>query len=129
MLKRTVSIALVLALIATSSLAAGAEEFQQTAPAMRKVVQKAVEKNRQITVFLKVNRGNNKKFSGLPSSITDEGLTLTEKNSGQQLQFDFADLREVQMNGSHTGLYVGLGAAAGAGIAVLAVLFHELGKD
>ena len=129
MLRRIVSIALVSALIATSSRVAGAQEFQQTGPEMRKVTQKAVEKNRRITVFLKAKRGNKKKFSGVASGITENGFTLTEKNSGQQYQFVLADVREVRMNGSHTGLYVGLGAAAAGAIVVLAVLFHELSKD
>jgi hypothetical protein len=128
MLVRTVSILLILTLFSMSSIASVGEE-SQTVPEMRKVAQKAVERNRRVTVVLKTKRDNNKKFTGLPSNVSEQGLTLTDTRSGQQSQVDFDDVREVRMKGSHVGLYVGIGVAAGIAIVVLAVIFSKLSSD
>ena len=128
MLMRTVSILLILTLLSTSSSASVGEE-SQTVPEMRRVALNAVEKSRRVTVVLKTKRDSKKKFTGRPSNVSEQGLTLTDTSSGQQSQFDFADVREVRMKGSHTGLYVGIGVAAGLAIAVLAVVFSALSSD
>ena len=126
MFVRMVSILLILTLFSTSSSASVGGE-SKTVPEMRKVALKAAEKNRRVTVVLKTKRDNKMEFSGLPSNVSDQGLTLTD-TTGQQSQFDFADVREVRMKGSHVGLYVGLGAA-GFAIVVLAVMFSKLSSD
>jgi len=126
MFVRMVSILLILTLFSTSSSASVGGE-SKTVPEMRKVALKAAAKNRRVTVVLKTKRDNKMEFSGLPSNVSDQGLTLTD-TTGQQSQFDFADLREVRMKGSHVGLYVGLGAA-GFAIVVLAVMFSKLSSD
>lgn len=126
MFVRMVSILLILTLFSTSSSASVGGE-SKTVPEMRKVALKAAAKNRRVTVVLKTKRDNKMEFSGLPSNVSDQGLTLTD-TTGQQSQFDFADVREVRMKGSHVGLYVGLGAA-GFAIVVLAVMFSKLSSD
>jgi len=126
MFVRMVSILLILTLFSTSSSASVGGE-SKTVPEIRKVALKAAEKNRRVTVVLKTKRDNKMEFSGLPSNVSDQGLTLTD-TTGQQSQFDFADVREVRMKGSHVGLYVGLGAA-GFAIVVLAVMFSKLSSD
>ena len=125
---RMVSILLILTLLATSSSASVGDE-SQTVPEMRSVALKAVEKSRRVTVVLKTNRDSKKKFTGLPSNVSEQGLTLTDPSSGQKSQFDFADVREVRMKGAHVGLYVGIGVAAGVAIVVLAVIFSKLSSD
>jgi hypothetical protein len=128
MFVRMVSILLILSLLATSSSATVGEE-SQTVPEMRKVALKAMEKSRRVTVVLKTKRDNKKKFTGRPSNVSEQGLTLTDTSSGQQSQFDFDDVREVRMKGSHVGLYVGIGVAAGVAIVALAVVFSKLSSD
>ena len=127
MFVRMVSILLILTLFSTSSSASVGGE-SKTVPEMRKVALKAAEKNRRVTVVLKTKRDNKMEFIGLPSNVSEQGLTLTDTTSGQQSQFDFADVREVRMKGSHVGLYVGLGAA-GFAIVVLAVILSKLSSD
>jgi hypothetical protein len=115
MLLRTVSIILVLSLLASSSSASVGEESQkQTFPEMRKVALKAVEKNRQLTVVLKTKRDGKKKFTGTPSNVSEQGFTLIDKSSGQRSQVDFEDVRELRMKGSHLGLYLGIAVVAAA---------------
>ena len=96
---------------------------------MGRVAQKAMEKNRQVTMVLKTKRDNKKKFTGLPSNVSEQGLTLTDTSSGHQSRFNFDEVREVRMKGSHVGLYVGIGVAAGVAIVVLAVIFSKLSSD
>jgi len=128
MLVRMVSILLILILLATSCSASVGEESQQTIPEMRKVALKAVEKNRQVTLVLKMKRDNKKKFTGRPSDVSEQGLTLTDTSSGHQSQFNFDEVREVRKKSSHVGLYVGIGVAAVA-IVVLAALLSALSSD
>ena len=128
MLLKTVSMLLILTLLATSSGASVGEE-SQAVPEMRRLAMNAVEKNRQLTLVLKTKRDSKKKFTGRPSNVSEQGLTLTDTRSGRQNQFDFADVREVRMKGSHTGLYVGIGIAAGLAVVVLAVMFSKLSSD
>jgi len=128
MLLKTVSTVLILALFATSSSASVGREDQQTVSEMQKVALKAVEKNRQVTVVLKDKRDNKKKFTGTPSNVSEQAVTLTDKNSGQQSQVAFEEIRELRMKGSHLGLYVGIGAAA-AGAVVAAYILTQLSSD
>jgi hypothetical protein len=116
MLSRTVSWVLILALFATSCSASVEQESQQRIPEMRKIALKAVGKNRHVTVLLKTKRDNKSKFTGTPGNVSERGLTLIDKGSGQQSQFDFEDLRELRMQGSRLGLYIGIGAAAVVGV-------------
>jgi len=128
MLLRTVSIILILSLLAASSSASVGEESQQTFPEMRKVALKAVEKNRQLTVVLKTKRDGKKKFTGTPSNVSEQGFALTDKSSGQQSQFNFEDVRELRMKGSHLGLYLGIGVVAVVGV-LAAIILSKLRSD
>jgi hypothetical protein len=109
MFRRALSTLLVLSLFATSLTTASAQETQQNVSEMRKLVLKGIEKNRRVTVVLKKRKD---KLTGVPSNVSEQGFTLQEEASAQQRQFDFEDVREVRMKGSHLGLYIGLGVVA-----------------
>lgn len=111
MFRRALSTLLVLSVFATSLTTASAQETQQNVSEMRKLVLKAIEKNRQVTVVLKGNR-DKKKLTGIPSNVSEQGFSLQEEASAQQRQFDFEDVRQLRMKGSHLGLYIGLGVVA-----------------
>jgi hypothetical protein len=128
MLLRTVSTLLILSLFTTFSNASVEEERQQTIPEMQKIALKAVEKNRQITVILKNKRDNKKKFTGTPSNVSEQAVTLTDSSSGQQSRFDLEEVRELRMKGSHLGLYLVIGGAAVGGVLV-AYTLAQLGRD
>src|SRR5438093_11542897 len=96
MLLRTVSIMLILSLLAASSSASVGEESHQTFPEMRKVALKAVEKNRQLTVVLKTKRDGKKKFTGTRSNASEQGFRLPDKSSAQESQVNLEDVRELR---------------------------------
>jgi hypothetical protein len=120
MFLRTVSMLMIVLLIATSSPAAVEQESKQTIPQMRNVLTKAVEKNRQVTVVLKPHSSGKQKFTGTVGTISVQSFTLAVKDSGQQRTVNFEDIREVRMKGAHIGLYAGIGVA---GVAVVLVAF------
>jgi hypothetical protein len=126
MLRRALSTLLVLSLSATSLTTASAQETHQNVSEMRKVLLKAVEKNRQVTMVLK--NKNMKKLAGIPSNVSEQGFTLTEESSAQQRQVDFEDVRQLRMKGSHLGLYIGLSVAAVVGV-IVAVGLSKLTSD
>ena len=73
MFRRALSTLLVLSLFATSLTTASAQETQQNVSEMRKLVLKAIEKNRQVTVILKKRKD---KLTGVPSNVSEQGFTL-----------------------------------------------------
>src|SRR3954454_12819706 len=107
MFRRALSTLLVVSLSATSLTTASAQETHQNVSEMRKVLLKAIEKNRQVTVSLK-NRKDKTRLTGIPSNVSEQGFTLQEEASAQQRQVDFEDVRQLRMKGSHLGLYIGL---------------------
>ena len=129
MLIRMTSISLILALLATSASASVGEESQGQVAQMQKIAQKAVDKGKPVTVILKTPRDNKKKYTGMLSNVSEQGFALNDSRSGQQGQFDFDEVQETRMKGSHLGLYVGLAVAAGAAIAVLVALNSALNRS
>jgi hypothetical protein len=126
--RRAHPIVLVLA-PATSSSASVVDESQRDVTQMQKIAQKAVEKGKAVTVILKAPRDNKKKYTGMLSNISQQGFALNDARSGQQNQFDFDEVQEIRMKGSHVGLFVGLGVAAGAAVVVLVALNSALNRS
>src|SRR6266536_2101396 len=122
-----ISVVLIVTMMTACSRAAAIEASGQTLIEMRQVAQTAVERNRPLTVLLKAKRDHSKKFTGMPSNVFDNGFTLTNARSGEQTQFDFDEVREVRMKGSHVWLITGIGV--GAGLALLVLLaFSKAGQ-
>ncbi len=127
MLNKMISVLLIVTMVTAFSRAAAMEESGQDLLEMRQVAQTAVERNRPLTVLLKAKRDNSKKFTGMPSNVLDNGFTLTNTKSGEQTQFDFDEVRQVRMKGSHVWLITGIGV--GAGLALLVLLaFSKAGQ-
>jgi hypothetical protein len=120
---------LIISVLTTSSSAAVGQESQQSVTQMRELATRAAEKGKTVTVILKTARANKKKYNGMLSDVSEQGFVLVDRNSGQRSQFDFDEIQEVRMKGSHVGLVVGLVAAGVAAIVVLLVLRHELNKS
>jgi hypothetical protein len=117
---KSTSVLLIVALMATSSKTLVADQgSHQTMSEMRQVAIAAVNKAKQVNVVLSVRRDGKKKLSGVPSNVSEQGLSLTDNRSGQVSELDFDDIREIRMKGSHVWLVVGIGAAAGLAIALL----------
>jgi hypothetical protein len=117
---KSTSVLLIVALMATSSKTLVADQrSHQTMSEMRQVAIAAVNKAKQVNVVLSVKRDGKKKLSGVPSNVSEQGLSLTDNRSGQVSKLDFDDIREIRMKGSHVWLVVGIGAAAGLAIALL----------
>ena len=129
MLLRVISLMLIISVLTTSSSAAVGQESQQSVTQMRELATRAAEKGKTVTVILKTARANKKKYNGMLSDLSEQGFALVDRNSGQRSQFDFDEIQEVRMKGSHVGLVVGLVAAGVAAIVVLLVLRHELNKS
>jgi hypothetical protein len=129
MLIRVISLMLIISVLTTSSSAAVGQESQQSVTQMRELATRAAEKGKTVTVILKTARANKKKYNGMLSDVSEQGFVLVDRNSGQRSQFDFDEIQEVRMKGSHVGLVVGLVAAGVAAIVVLLVLRHELNKS
>lgn len=106
---------------------ASAEQQAQQVARMKQTAQKAMEKDREITVVLKLQRNGNTKFTGKVKQISDEGLTLTDLNKGEQ-KVTFDEIQEIRGKHSHMGLIVGLAVVAGVVIVVLVTL-NSLGKN
>jgi len=129
MLMRMTSVVLIMSVLTTSSLAAVDQEPQSAVSKIRETVMKAVEKRRLVTVILKIKRENRNKYSGTPGNITEQGFTLVDGKSGAQAQFQFEEIQDAKMKGSHVKLIVGSVAAGIAAVVILLVLRSELNKS
>ena len=101
MLMRMTPVVLIMSVLTTSSLAAVDQEPQSAVSKIRETVMKAVEKRRLVTVILKIKRENRNKYSGTPGNITEQGFTLVDGKSGAQAQFQFEEIQDAKMKGSH----------------------------
>jgi hypothetical protein len=129
MFHKLVSLILTSALLSLTAVTPAAAQKQGEAVArMKQAAQKAMEKDKEITVVLKHPRNEKTKFKGKVKQIADDGLTLTDLKTGEQTQFAFAEIQEIRGKPSHKGLIVALAVVAGVAI-VLLVAINSLGKN
>jgi hypothetical protein len=129
-LPKIISVLLICAVLTTTSSTLFAEEVaQQNVSEMRRVANKALEKSKQVNVILKAKRDGKERLSGMPSSVSEHGLNLTDAKSGQVSQLDFDGIREIRMKPSHVWLIVGVGVAVGLAIAVLVGLQAAINRS
>ena len=119
---------MIVVIAVTSSMALASEEgSQQSVSEMRAAAQKAVKRNKAVDVVLRGNRDGKKKLSGMPTNISDQGLSLIDTKSGQESHFDFEEIREIRQKSSHVWLGVGIAIAAGAEIFLFGDVDDPLG--
>ena len=128
MFHKLVSLILTSALLSLTAVTPAAAQKQGEAVARMQAAQKAMEKDKEITVVLKHPRNEKTKFKGKVKQIADDGLTLTDLKTGEQTQFAFAEIQEIRGKPSHKGLIVALAVVAGVAI-VLLVAINSLGKN
>jgi Flp pilus assembly protein TadB len=129
MFHKFVSLVLMSALLSlTLVMPAMAQQQGQTVSRMKQTVQKAMEKDKEITVVLKHQRNGKTRLKGKVKQLTDEGLTLDDLKTGEQTQLAFDEINEIRGKPSHIGLIVALAVVAGVAIAVL-VAINTLGKN
>ena len=88
---------------------------------MKKVVQKAIQKNKDIKVVLK----DKHKYVGPVSKASDEGFVMTDSKSARHVQLAFVDVKQVSPKGLSTAAkaaIIGGGVTAG----VLAFVWASL---
>ena len=129
MFHKFVSLVLMSALLSlTLVMPAMAQQQGQTVARMKQTVQKAMEKDKEITVVLKHQTNGKTRLKGKVKQLTDDGLTLTDVNTGEQTQLVFDEIKEIRGKPSHVGLIVALAVVAGVAI-VLLVAINALGKN
>ena len=129
MFNKFVSLVLMSALFyLTLVMPAVAQQQGQTVARMKQTVQKAMEKDKEITAFLKHSRNGKTKLKGKVKQLADEGFTLIDLKTSEQTQLAFDEIKEIRGKPSHTGLIVALAVVAGVAIAVL-VGINALGKN
>jgi hypothetical protein len=105
-----------------------AQQQGQTVAQMKQTVQKAMEKDKEISVVLKHQMNGKTKLKGKVKELTDEGLTLTDLKTGERTRLAFDEIKEIRGKASHMGLIVALAVVAGVAIAVL-VAINSLGNN
>ena len=105
-----------------------AQQQWQTVARMKQTVQKAMDKDKEITAFLKHPKNGKAKLKGRVKQITDDGLTLTYVNTGEQTKVAFDEIKEIRGKPSHIALIVALAVVAGVAI-VLLVAINTLGNN
>jgi hypothetical protein len=92
-----VSLALMSAFLSLTLVTpAMAQQQWQTVARMKQTVQKAMDKDKEITAFLKHPKNGKTKLKGRVKQITDDGLTLTYVNTGNRPRLLSTRLRKFE---------------------------------
>jgi CTP synthase (UTP-ammonia lyase) len=122
MIRRIVSFILTLFILQAfapelPALAAEGEKAQSLEQ-MKKVVQKAIKKNKSVKVVMK----DKHKYEGPVTDATEEGFAVSDKKTATPVRIAFVDVEHVTLKGMPTAAKVAIGAGVVFGIFLIVAL-------
>ena len=119
MIRKIISSLLILLLLHAFSPALSArpvgEEQRQSVKEMKKVVQKAMLKNKDVKVLLK----DKHKYVGRVTEANEDGFVIADSKTATPVRLAFVDVNQVSGKGLSTGAKVAIGAAVAGGLMIL----------